>query len=154
MFRLESEAALLNAFRPSDRKLVELQPGLKLPLFVRDYLAWTHPAGGRAYVVFAVPEGSPTGIVFDTNGGGSSVPSMCDWCHFNGVGSQVGLLTARVNSKKRVGVHICSDLSCKQKLEDEANRSGISALPLMKKLMERMGRFASEALRIDLYRSP
>jgi hypothetical protein len=47
-------------------------------------------------------------------------------------------------------VNVCSDLSCKQKLEDEANRSGRSVLPMMEKLIARMGRFASESLKIDL----
>jgi hypothetical protein len=151
MFRIESEDALLESFRPKDRKAVELPRGLNMPLFVRDYLAWSHPVGGFTYLVFAVPDGAPTGIVFETNGAGAAlVPQMCDWCHCAGLGSTVGLLTAQLNSKKRVGVNVCSDLSCKQKLEEEADRSGRSVLPAMQRLIERMGRFASEALRIDL----
>lgn len=152
MFNLESEEAVRSAFRPKDLKLLELPAGIQFPLFVRDYLAWTHPAGGRVYLVFAVPGGVPTGIVFDGKGNGSAatVPAMCDWCHCSSAGTGVGLLTARLNSKKTVGVHACCDLSCKQKLEDEANRSGRSVLPAMEKLIARMGRFASEALSIDL----
>ena len=151
MFKLDSEQALLDAFRPKDRALVELTKDVQTPLFVRDYLAWAHPAGGRMFLVFSVPGGVPTGIVFDTNGcGGPPVPHMCDWCHCSGLGTEVGLLTAQVNGKKRAGMLLCSDLSCKQKLEDEANRSGRSVLPAMAKLLERMGRFASEALKIDL----
>ncbi len=151
MFKLDSDKALLDAFRPRDRKVVELPSAITLPVFVRDYLAWTHPAGGRVYLVFAVPDGAPTGIVFDTNGGGGTlVPRMCDWCHSAGVGTQVGLLVAAINSKKRAGAHLCADLSCKQKLTDEANRSGVSVLPVMEKLIDRMGRFASQALKIDL----
>ena len=102
------------------------------------------------YLVFAVPGGAPTGISFDTNGSGAQVPQMCDWCHSMGSGSEVGLLTARLNSKKRVGVNLCADLSCKAKLEDEANRTGASVLPALQKLVARMGRFASEGLHIDL----
>src|SRR5689334_3845361 len=115
---------------------------MAFPLFVRDYVAWVHPAGGRTFLVFSVPGGVPTGIVLDTNGGGDpSVPSMCDWCHCSGAGAPVGLVSARLNSKKRVGVHVCTDLSCKQKIEDDANRSGRSPLPAMERLVERMGRF-------------
>ena len=151
MFKLNDEAALLEAFRPRDRQQVELPPDLKLPLFVRNYLAWPHPAGGRVYLVFATPGGVPTGITFDTNdGAGPTVPQMCDWCHSSAPGNGVGLLTARVNAKKRVGVHLCSDLSCQRKLEEEADRTGRSVLPAMEKLIERMGRFAEEALDIDL----
>lgn len=151
MFKLESEAALREAFRPKDRKLVELSSDVKFPLFVRDYLAWTHPGGGHVYLVFAVPGGVPTGIVFDSNGGGAEgAPAMCDWCHGTGKGTQVGLLSARLNARKRVGIHVCTDLSCQQKVEEECNRAGKGVRPAMEKLVARMGRFASEALQIDL----
>lgn len=150
MFKLDSEEALLEAFRPKDRKLVELSREVKVPVFVRHYLAWTHPAGGRVYLVFAVPEGPPTGIVFATHGDGPAVPHLCHWCRCTGPGTQVGLLTARFNSKRIVGVHVCSDLGCQGRLEDEANRAGRSVVPAMAALMERMARFARDALKIDL----
>ncbi len=149
-FKLESEQALLATFRPRDRKRVELPPKLTFPLAVQHCFSWTHPAGGRAYVVFAVKGGVPTGIAFDHDGHGPLVPHLCDWCHVAGLGTQVGLLTARLNSKKVIGVHVCSDLRCKQRLEDEANRSGASPVPAVEKLLERMGRFAEEGLGIAL----
>lgn len=151
MFKLDTEEALLKAFRPKDRKQVEVTPELKFPLHVTDYLGWVHPAGGRVFLVFAAPKGPPIGIVFDTNGGsGPGVVQMCDWCHGHAAGSGVGLLTAKLNANKRVGVHACSDLSCGRKLEDEANRNGVSVRPAMAKLLERMGKFASAGLGIDL----
>lgn len=119
-------------------------------MFVRDYAAWTHPAGGRVYMVFAVPGGAPTGIVFEVDHGASGVPHMCGWCHAHGGGSQIALLTTYVNAQKRVGINVCADLSCKAKLNDEADRTGRSALPAMQKLMATIGRFASESLGIDL----
>jgi hypothetical protein len=150
MFTLQSEAQLLQAFRPRDRKVVELIPAVAPPRFVRHYLAWAHPAGGRVYLVFAVPGGAPTGIAFATNGQGAPVPHLCDWCHCVGPGTQVGLLTARLNSRKTVGVYLCADLGCQARLEDEADRAGRSVLPAMAALVARMGRFASEGLGIDL----
>jgi hypothetical protein len=150
MFRLDSEAKLLDAFRPKDRALVALAPEIKLPAVVRHYLAWTHPAGGRVFLVFATPGGAPTGIVFDSNGGGAQVPQMCDWCHGCGTGGQVALLTARLDAQRRVGINVCSDLSCMRKIEEEANRSGRALAPMLDKVVGRMGRFASEALKIDL----
>ena len=150
MFKLDTEQALLEAFRPRDRKLVELLPGTAFPFIVRHYSAWTHPAGGRVYLLFAVPGGAPTGIVFDTNGGGPAVPAMCDWCHCSSSGTGVGLLSARVHSKRSVGVHVCADLSCQRKLEDGANRNGQNVKPALEALVQRMGRFASQALQIDL----
>ena len=153
MISLDSEASLLAAFRPKDAALFEPPAGQTYPAFVRDYLAWVHPAGGRVFLVFAVPGGTPTGIVFDQgNGTGPSVPAMCDWCHCSSAGIGVALLSAWRNAKKRVGVHVCADLGCKRKLEEEANRSGRSVMPAMARLIERMGRFAHEALDIALVR--
>jgi hypothetical protein len=150
MFKLDSEQDLLKAFRPRDRALVELSSEVKLPLFVKHCFTWAHPAGGRVFLLFAVPGGAPTGIAFDTNGGGPSVAHLCDWCRVPGLGSRVGLLTTRLNSKKVVGVHVCSDLGCRQRLEDEADRTGRSAVPATQELVARMGAFASEGLGIDL----
>jgi hypothetical protein len=151
MFKLDSEKALLDAFRPRDRKLVELSRDVKLPLFVRHYLAWSHPAGGRMFLVFAVPNGLPTGIVFDTNGAGPAVTHMCNWCHCSGLGSTVGILTARRSGKRSVGVFVCADLGCQARLEDEADRAGRSVLPAMAAMLERVGSFAQQGLGIDLY---
>jgi len=150
MFKLDSEKALLDAFRPKDRSVVELSPDLKFPLFVRNYVAWTHPAGGRVFLVFSTPGGVPTGIAFSTNGGGAPVPAMCEWCHSPGLGTQVGLLAARVTGTRTAGVHVCVDLSCQQHLEDEADRAGKSVLPAWQAMMERIARFATDALGIDL----
>jgi hypothetical protein len=155
MFKLDTEQQLLDTFRPKDAQLVQLVPEVMPPKFVRSYLAWKHPAGNYVFLVFAVPNGTPTGIVFESNGGTSAaVPSMCDWCHCYGIGAKVAMLTARLNAKKRVGVYVCSDLSCQQKLEDEADRAGRSVVPDLEKLIERMGKFASDALKIDLFRTP
>jgi hypothetical protein len=150
MFKLDSEAVLLRTFRAKDRKRVELSRDVKLPLYVRHYVAWTHPAGGRVYLIFAVPGGAPTGIVFDSHGAGPAVPHMCDWCRCSGLGERIGLLTARLSSTHVVGVHVCSDLGCQRKLEDEANRRGDSVLPAMDALVDRMAAFAAGGLNINL----
>ncbi|MBC7794466.1 MAG: FBP domain-containing protein [Clostridia bacterium] len=150
MFKVDNEAELLAAFRPKDRELIELTPGTKFPVIVRGYHAWQHPAGGRVFVLFAVADGAPTGIVFDSNGAGPHVPHMCDWCHSLGPGAHAGLLTAYVNSRKRAGIHVCSDLSCKQKLEEEADRTGRSAHVGIDKVVQRMAKFAHDVLGIDL----
>jgi hypothetical protein len=60
------------------------------------------------------------------------------------------MLTAKVNAKKLAGVHVCYDLSCRAKLEEEANRLGKSAKPAMDRVVARMGKFASDVLKIDL----
>lgn len=150
MFKLDSEQALLAAFRPRDQKVIELSREVKFPAFVRHYLAWQHPAGGKVFLVFATPGGAPTGIAFTDYGAGPALPHMCHWCRSPGLGSEVSMLTAQASSKRTIGVQLCTDLSCQRKLEDEADRSGRSVLPAMTALIERMGRFANEGLGIDL----
>ena len=151
MFRIETEKDLLQAFRPRDRDKVEVPRDLRFPLFVRDYLTWVEPAGTRVFLVCPSPQGKrPMGIAFRRDSHGDSTPSqMCDWCHTHGPSTEIGLLTTDVNSKRRVGVNLCLDLRCKDKLESVADLSGRHPRDLVSPLMERMLRFAREALRIE-----
>ncbi|WNG58048.1 FBP domain-containing protein [Archangium violaceum] len=152
MFRIETEKELLSAFRSRDRKHVELPKGTQLPLFVRDYLAWVDPYGVRVFLVFTAPGGKrPTGIAFRRDQQGDKVlaPRVCDWCRASGASDQVGLLTTDVDSKRRVGVNLCLDLRCNERLEAEMNRAGRSVVDENKHLIERMSRFASEALGME-----
>lgn len=151
MFRIETEKELQQAFRPRDRRTLELPEGMRFPLFVRDYLSWTEPTGTRVFLLMPSPgnERKPVGIAFrrDAQGGGGM--SMCDWCHTPGAAQGVGMLTTDVNSKRRVGVHVCLDLGCQERLETESHLSGRHPREAMKPLMERMQRFTRDALRID-----
>lgn len=151
MFRIVSEEALLAAFRPKDRRRLEPPAGIKYPHFVRDYFAWTEGSGFAVNLVFCVTGGVPTGISFHRNGASAKgALSMCEWCHSQGSADQIGLLTADVNAKKRVGVLLCLDLGCRERLEDAALRSGRSPLEPTRQLLERISRFAIEALGMDL----
>lgn len=151
MFKIDTEQSLLNAFRPRDRKAVQLPPEPKFPMIGRDCLAWTDPTGFHVYLVFAVAGGPPTGIAFRREQSGEGSGSrMCEWCHSYGSADQIGLLTTDLNSKKRVGINVCLDLGCRAKLENAADLSGRNFFDLSKRMLERVGRFASEGLRIDL----
>ncbi|RKH35769.1 hypothetical protein D7Y13_04340 [Corallococcus praedator] len=150
MFRIETEKEFLRAFRSRDRKYVEPPRGTGFPLFVRDYFAWVDPYGVRVFLVFTAPGGKrPTGIAFrrDQQGDKSQVPQVCDWCRTST--AEIGLLTTDVDSKRRVGVNLCMDLRCSERLESMTNLAGRSVLNDNRKLIERMSRFASEALGID-----
>ncbi|AGC46820.1 hypothetical protein MYSTI_05543 [Myxococcus stipitatus DSM 14675] len=151
MFRFESDRELIQSFRPRDRRVMEMPPGLSFPLFVRDYLAWTETSGARVYLIFSAPGShKPIGIIFRRDSmGGENVSRLCDWCHHYGSSSEVTLLTTDVTSKRRVGVILCADLRCRERLEDAANRSGRSALDALEQLRARMFRFAHEALGIE-----
>ncbi len=152
MFRIETEKELLGAFRSRDRKFVELPKGTRFPLFVRDYLAWVDPYGVRVFLVFTAPGSQrPTGIAFrrDQQGDKSLVPQVCDWCRCSTAG-EIGLLTTDVDSKRRVGVNLCLDLRCGERLETATNLAGRSVLDENRRLIERMARFAHEALGIEV----
>lgn len=154
MFRIETEKELLSAFRSRDRKYVELPRGTRLPLFIRDYLAWVDPYGVRVFLVFTAPGASrPTGIAFrrDQQGDKMLVSRVCDWCHAAGSSDQVGLLTTDVDAKRRVGVNLCLDLRCNERLESMMNLEGRSAVEPIQKVVECMARFATEALGMETH---
>ncbi|NOK01410.1 MULTISPECIES: FBP domain-containing protein [unclassified Myxococcus] len=151
MFRFENDRALIESFRPRDRRAIEMPPGITFPLFVRDYLAWTETSGARVYLIFSAPGSrKPIGIIFRRDSlGGEPVTRMCEWCHSYGSAHEVCLLTTAVDNKRRVGVNLCADLRCREKMEDAADRSGRHPLEFLGKLNERMFRFAHEALGIE-----
>jgi hypothetical protein len=148
VFILQSEKELLRAFRPKDQRKLELPPGLSFPLFVRDSFSWVDSAGARTFVVFQDDATKrPLGIAFRRDGSGGVGSQMCDWCH--SMGSDVALLTAAQNSKKRVGAWLCRDLNCPGKLDEQADLAGRSSVGPRRRMVERMQRFAREALRIQ-----
>lgn len=151
MFLVKTEQELRQAFRPREREVVQPPEHTSYPLFVRDYLAWVEPAGTRVFLVFQDQESTrPLGIAFtrESRGDGAG-PQMCDWCHSTGGADEIGLLTADRSSKKRMGVALCRDLRCAQKLEQAADLAGRSATEPKQRLMERMVRFAREGLGIE-----
>ncbi|MDY7233057.1 FBP domain-containing protein [Hyalangium rubrum] len=152
MFRLETDRALIESFSPRDRRVIEMPSAIAFPLFVRDYLAWTETSGARVYLVFTAPGSrKPIGIIFRRDSPDRGIPSsrICDWCHTHGSSIEVGLLTTDATSKRRVGVSLCVDLRCKEKLEEAADRSGRHPRAAIEQLKERMFRFAHEALGIE-----
>lgn len=151
MFRIETEKELLQAFRPRDRGTLEVPKDLSFPLFVRDYLAWSDPSLTRVFLLMSAPgnERTPVGVAFRREPQGGGAVSMCEWCHTTGSTQGVGMITTAVNSKRRVGVHVCLDLGCKERLETESHLSGLHPREVMKPLLERMRRFTRDALRID-----
>ncbi|MCP3143420.1 FBP domain-containing protein [Pyxidicoccus xibeiensis] len=151
MFRFETDRALIESFRPRDRRVIEMPEGITFPLFVRDYLAWTETSGARVYLIFSAPGSrKPIGIIFRREPpGGEPATRMCDWCHNSGASHEVGLLTTDVDNRRRVGVTLCVDLRCREKLEDAADRDGRHPLEVVERLNARMFRFAQEALGIE-----
>lgn len=150
---LQSEDDLLHAFRPRDRKHVFLPPDLKFPVELNPVFVWLEPSGVRVYLLaHQVHWEAPVGIAFrrDQKGSPSSPPGMCDWCLSTGSSDQIGLLTASVDSRRRVGVNLCLDLGCMRKLEGFAEASGMRLEQVSVRYFERMERFFRRALEMEL----
>jgi len=155
MIRIASETELLDSFRTLDRDEVELPANFSFPMLVKDYLTWSDPGGHRVYLVFSEPGSDPKkrnslGIVFRRSSSGTVPPQMCEWCHSVRGGDGVMLLTATASTHKRVGIHLCRDLSCKDKAESAPGANdfpeSLSARERTQRILQRMSQFARRAI--------
>ena len=151
MFKISSETELLGSFRAHDRESVDVPLEFKFPLVVKDYLTWLEPSGNRVYLVFKDrPLAQSLGVVFRRDQGTSSAATMCEWCHCVRDGGGVGLLMATASSKTSIGIHLCRDLSCKEKVRATP---GVHDYPpildepaKIRKIISRMADFARREL--------
>ncbi|MBL7715536.1 MAG: FBP domain-containing protein [Bdellovibrionales bacterium] len=149
LISISSEAELLNSFRPHDRKTVYVPRGWQFPISQNYYLAWVEPYGVRTFLAFKEPQWKHlVGVSFrrDQQGSSVSAPGMCDWCHAHGTSDQIGLLTTRVSSNRRVGVNLCLDLSCIDKMADAAKQMGMDLDRMAAVHRQRMAHFCQAAL--------
>jgi hypothetical protein len=151
MIRIENEKQLLESFRPLERDEVILPFGIEFPLVVRDYHAWVEPSGHRVFLVFSdAPRRPPLGIVFRRDQGGAQAARMCEFCHSVRSGDGVTLLTASASANRRVGIQLCRDLNCKDRLEQEPGTSDFprNAHPReqLRRIVSRMSEFARRQL--------
>ena len=150
-YQIQSEEDLLQTFRPRDRKHVEVPKTMRFPLSLGYYHAWSEPSGVRVYLVLKKPEWkAPIGVSFKRTqqGSSSSLSRMCDWCHSCAPSDQIALLTATVDSRRRVGAILCLDFGCIYKLDMVSRISGMNFEPMARKLQERMAVFCEKALQI------
>ncbi|MDR3607091.1 MAG: FBP domain-containing protein [Oligoflexia bacterium] len=155
MFKINTPAELLSSFRPEERAAVELPEDIRFPLVVRDYLAWTETSGSRVFLLFADADPrKPLGVVFKREASsGGAVAQMCEWCHTTSGGDGVTLLTAWASSRRRVGVQVCRDLSCAQKVlglygpaHAGEQRVGPDGRERIRQIMRRMSEFSRRHL--------
>lgn len=152
VFNIESEDEIAPFFRPRDRKKVILPRGLELPMRVQYYFTWGESSGVYRYLLFKKPGWeNPMGLVFRR--GDQSMHAgtgrLCDWCHGYGSSDQIGLLTTAVNSKRTVGMMLCLDLSCGDKIENGPNLSNKDPQTLILQVCEKIGRFFEGSVRSD-----
>nr|WP_295902344.1 FBP domain-containing protein [uncultured Bdellovibrio sp.] len=125
-FAIESEAELIHAFRPRDQKKLVLPEKLRFPLNVRSYFTWKEPSGVYTYLVFKMPNWDlPRGVAFKRSAStGEPIGGLCSWCHAYGTSDEIGMLSVSMSSNVSSSYLICHDLSCIEKIEDNAAMSG------------------------------
>jgi hypothetical protein len=92
-----------------------------------------------------------TGITFRRTHSTADAPAgMCDWCHSVRGGDSVGLMTVQVDKSKTIGLMLCRDLSCREKVTGKPDRNDIreslSVDQKQRRILERMSEFARKNL--------
>jgi hypothetical protein len=151
MIRVPSPEQLVNAFREIDRDLVQIPAELEFPLAVKDYIAWMEPSGVRTYLVYNDRDSRLLGVSFKRIAEPADAPvKMCQWCHSVRGGGRVSMLSVAISQNRRVGLHLCRDLSCKEKLVAPPKNSDVPELlkpeEKLTRLMERMSEFIKNNL--------
>ena len=141
----------MSFFRDRDQKRVVVARDLEFPMRVQYYFTWSESSGVYRYLLFRKPGWeTPMGLVFRQGSNTSpegATGGICDWCHTYGSSNQIGLLTTAVTSKRTVGLMLCLDLSCGEKIENAPSQSGKSAEARIVETCERIGRFFDETIR-------
>ncbi len=75
---------------------------------------------------------------------------MCQWCHSVRPGNAVGLLTTDLSANRRIGLHLCVDLDCKQQAERGPGvndfNEGLDTNDKISRIVARMNHFAKHNL--------
>lgn len=152
MFKLSSEQELTRCFRDSDQDQIilteEIQNQLKESRLIIDYMRWIEPSGARAYLVFKGENfKAPLGIVFRRDQSlGPQSAAMCEWCHTVGSGNEIGMLTTTSQHRKRIGVSLCRDLRCADRIRSSEFNSSASVQERIRRLVLKMTIFAQREL--------
>jgi hypothetical protein len=152
MLLIRSAQELMRAFRPRDLRIFEVPDEDVFPLLVRDFRAWVESGGARVYLVYEDPAaGEARGVVLRRSESAlhGTLGHMCDFCHSTGSADEIGLLTAEESANRTVGIVVCRDLRCGERVEEACNRAGKDVAEARRRIVERIARFANEALGMD-----
>lgn len=125
-FTIASKQELIHVFRDRDQKKLILPDHLNFPATVSSYLTWSESSGVYTYLVFKLPNwDTPRGIAFKKiHHSGEPTGNLCNWCHAYGSSDEIGLMSVTLTSKTSASYLLCKDLSCVDKIHDQANRAG------------------------------
>lgn len=152
MLRISSKDELLNSFRELDRPEVILPNKLEFPLAVIDYFSWVEASGARVYMLFKDRvSGQPLGLVFRrTAVSAEGKARMCDWCHSVRGPNEIGLLSVAASRKQRVGLSLCRDLGCKNRILQPPHtydlRESLAREEKLMRVLDRASQFARRCL--------
>lgn len=148
---IDIESDLVEAFRTRDRKLLYIPDSMKFPLRFEHYLTWSEPTGNYQFLLFRkYGREELVGMVLDrSNAGQPGRTQMCCWCQTTGSSDKIDMLSISVNAKTIVGVILCVDLSCFEKLETTAKTSKKSVDRLASEVVDRMTHFYEEKLEVN-----
>jgi hypothetical protein len=139
-FKIDSEVDLVNTFGEREQRRVIL-PDTTYPIRARYYYAWKESSGVYTYLVFRKPEWkTPRGLLFKRSRGRADNSRMCDWCLSVGTSDQVGMLGLDLNTRQSIGIILCTDLGCINRLQDAAILGGKDFDKLAQQLLDKIGK--------------
>ncbi|MNS72027.1 hypothetical protein D3C72_1054230 [compost metagenome] len=126
LFSIASEEELVQSFRLRDQKKLMLPDDLTYPMNIRSYFAWKEPSGVYTYLIVKMPNWDmPRGVAFKrTASTGEPTGGLCNWCHAYGASDEIGMLSVTMSATVSLSYYLCQDLSCIEKIEEAAARSG------------------------------
>jgi hypothetical protein len=146
MIRIQDEEQFLSAFREIDRDQVQLPTELSFPFGLIDYFAWVEPSGHRTYLIYNDSDKRALGAVFKRLPEPADAPiKMCAFCHSVRGGGRVSLLSIQATKNRNIGLHLCRDLSCKEKMQAPPKSSDLPEKKApdqkLRGVLKRMGDF-------------
>lgn len=152
MIRILNEENLLEAFREIDRDQVQPPLEMAYPFGLIDYYAWSEPSGHRTYLIYNDSDNRLLGAVFKRVSEPADAPiKMCSFCHSVRGGGRVAMLSVAASNNRSIGLHLCRDLSCKEKVQTPPKATDIpekmEPSEKLARVLKRMGDF----LRTNLF---
>jgi hypothetical protein len=124
-FQIQSETELVSLFGEKEQRRVILPANTQFPIKAQYYYAWKESSGVYTYLVFKKPSwDKPRGLLFKRTRVTTRMAGMCDWCLSIGSSDQVGMLGLDVNSRQSIGMILCTDLGCIERLQEASVLSG------------------------------
>lgn len=126
MYRIEDKQSLIELFRELEQPEVLIPHRFSFPLGLSDSLSWMDPSGHRSFLVYKNDKMErPLGLVFRKAQTSHNQPAMCHWCHAVRPQVDVTLMTVKISQDHSIGLYLCSDLNCRERLLENPSPSDL-----------------------------